>query len=77
MQEPLVVNVLDSRNGLVGYEEYGLDRESPVAIVEKILERWPEKLMDQGIVVAFLTKPSDSRYSDAPRKPLVGVCLGL
>lgn len=38
MQEALVVNVLDSGNSLVGYEEDRLDRELPVAIVEEILK---------------------------------------
>lgn len=65
MDERFGVNVLDTRDELIGKEEHRLERELPVAEVEEILQTWSEQIKDHGIVVAFGTKPTDKWNSNS------------
>jgi len=61
------MDVFDSRNRLVGNEEDGLEREFSVAVVEQILQRRAEEVVDQHVEVTFLSEPPDLGYSHATR----------
>lgn len=63
MEEAFGMDVFNSSNGLVGNKEDGFERELSAAIVEEVLERWAEEVVDQRVVGALLSKPSDMRYS--------------
>lgn len=77
MEKAFGMDVLDSRDGLVGDKEDSLERETSVAIVQQILEGWAKKIVDQRIVVALLPKPQDSRYSNTPRHSFICLRFGL
>lgn len=47
MQKAFAVYVLNSRDGLFGYQEDGLQRETSAAVVEQVLERRAEEVVDQ------------------------------
>jgi hypothetical protein len=46
MEEAFGMDVFDSRNSLVGDEEDGLERKFSIAVVEQILKRWAEEVVD-------------------------------
>jgi len=77
MEEALGMDIFDSRNGLVGDEEDGLERKLSVTVVEKIFERWAEKVVNQHVEVALLPKPADLRYSHSAGKRFVRLLLAL
>ena len=64
MEEALRMDVLDSRDGLVGDEEDGLERELSAAVVEQVLERRAEGVNGQRVEIALLPEPSHSRDSN-------------
>lgn len=59
VDERLGVDVLDTRDELVGQEENGLERELPVAEVEEVFQAGSEKIEDHGVVVTLGSKPAD------------------
>lgn len=71
------MHVFDSGNRLVGNEEDSLERKLSVAVVEQILQRRAEEVLDQYVEVAFLSKPVDSGYSHAAGQRLVRRLLFL
>jgi hypothetical protein len=54
-------------NHLLRNHHHGLYGESPVAVVEEILERWSEEVDDQDVVEAFLAEVVDIRNSRCSR----------
>lgn len=77
MEDVFGMDILDSRDGLVGNEEDGLERELSVAVIKQILEGWAEKLVDKHIVFALLPEPEDVRDSHSAGERLVRVILAL
>jgi hypothetical protein len=75
MEEALGMDIFDSRNGLVGDEEDGLERKLSITVVEKIFERWAENVVNQHEEVALLPKPADLRYSHSAEKRFVRFLL--
>lgn len=63
MEDVFGMDILDSRDGLVGDEEDSLERELSVAVIEQIFERWAEKLVDEHKVFTLLSEPEDVRDS--------------
>lgn len=56
VDQVLLVDGLDAGQHLLGDHDNRLEGESPVAVVEKILERWTEKIDHQDVVQTFLAK---------------------
>jgi hypothetical protein len=63
MEDVFGMEILDSRDGLIGDEEDSLERELSVAVIEQIFERWAEKLVDEHKVFTLLSEPEDVRDS--------------
>lgn len=59
VEEALGMDVFDPRNGLIGDEEDGLERELSAAVVEQVFERRTEKIVDQYVEFALLSEPAD------------------
>ena len=75
VDEALGVDVLDTRDELVGKEKHGLKRELAVAEVEEVLERWTEQIEHHGIVVTLCAEPSYERDADAAGEGFVDAGL--
>lgn len=71
VDEGLGMDVLDTRNQLVGEEKNRLQGELSVAEVEEVLQAGPEEVEDHGIVVTFRAKPADEGDSDTTGERLV------
>lgn len=69
------MNVLDTRDELVGQQEDGLERELAVAEVEQILQTGPKKVENHGIVVALGSEPTDEWDADTAGERLVHTSL--
>jgi hypothetical protein len=69
------VDILDTRDKLVGEEEDGLQRELAVAEVEQVFQAGAEEIEDHGVVVALGAKPADKRDADAAGERLVDAGL--
>ena len=65
VEEARRVHVADAREGLVGDEEDRLEREPPAAVVEEVLERGAERVLDQRAVFALVAEPPHARDPDA------------
>lgn len=61
MEEALRIDILDPRDHLVGDEQDGLKRESSFIVVEQILQRRTEEVVDEQIVIALLPELVYSR----------------
>ena len=44
---------------LLSYHDHGLDAEASVAVVEKVLQGWSEKVDNQDVVETLLAKVVD------------------
>jgi hypothetical protein len=64
MEEALRIDILDSRDSLVGDKEDSLKRELSTTVVKQVLERRAEGVNGQHIEIALLPEPSYSRDSD-------------
>lgn len=69
------MDVLNSRNQLIGEEEDGLERELSVAKVEEIFERGAKEIEHHGIVVTFGSEPANERNADASGERFVDSCF--
>lgn len=69
------MDVLDTRDELVGQEEDRLQGELPVAEVEEIFQARAEKIQHHRVVVAFGSKPTDEGNTDTTGKRLVDTGL--
>ena len=65
VDEGLGVDVLDTRNQLVGQKQDSLEGELPVAEVEQVLQRGAEQVENHGVVVALRSKPANERDTDS------------
>lgn len=65
MDEGLSMNVLDTRDELIGKEKHGLEGELPVAEVEEILQTGSEQIKNHGIVITLRAEPTDKRDSNS------------
>jgi hypothetical protein len=54
MEEALRMDILDSRDSLVGDKQDSLKRESSAVVVKQILERQTEEVVDKYIVIVLL-----------------------
>jgi hypothetical protein len=75
MEEALGMDVFDSGDGLVGDKEDGFERKSSAAVVEEILKRRAENVVNQRVEVALLPEPPHARDSHPAGQRLV--CLLL
>lgn len=75
VNERLGVDVLDAGDELVRQQKDGLERELPVAEVEKILQTGSEKVQDHGIVVTLGSEPTDERDTNTTSEGLVDTSL--
>jgi hypothetical protein len=71
------VNVLDTRNQLVGEEKHSLEAELAVTEVEQVFEGRAKKVENHGIVVALGSVPADEGDTNATGKRLVDLGLVL
>ena len=71
------MDVLDSRDELVGQQEDGLEGELAVAEVEQIFQAGAEEVKNHGVVVTFCAEPADERNADTTGKRLVDTGLVL
>lgn len=71
VDERLGVDILDTRDKLIGEEQDGLQRELAVAKVEEILEGGTEEVQDHGVVVALGAKPAHEGDTDTTSERLV------
>jgi len=69
------VDVLDTRDELIGKEEDGLQGEFAVAEVEKILQAGSEQIKNHSIVVALSSEPANKRDTDSSSEGLVNTSL--
>lgn len=79
VNEGLGVDVLDTRNQLVGEQEDGLERELSVAEVEEVLQTGAKEVEDHGVVVTLGTEPADEGDANTASEGLVdsGLILEL
>ena len=77
VDEGLGVDVLDTRDKLIGQEEDGLQGKLPVAEVEEVLQTRTKQVEDHGIVVALGAEPADKGDADAAGMRLVDARLIL
>lgn len=77
VDEGLGVDILDSRNQLVGKKEDSLEREFSVAEVEQVLETGTEEVKNHGIVVTLGSEPADEGDTDTAGEGLVNAGLVL
>lgn len=75
MNERFGMDVLDSRDQLVGQEENGLEGKFSIAEIEKIFERRTEEIEHHGVVVTLGSKPADERDTDTSGEGLVDSCF--
>lgn len=71
----LGVDVLDTRNQLVGEQENRLERELAVAEVEEILQTGAEEIQNHGVVVTLSAEPADEGDTHTASKGLVDTGL--
>ena len=71
MNERFGVDVLDTRDELIGEQEHRLEGELAVAKIEEILQARSEKVQYHGIVITLSSKPTDERNSDSSSQGLV------
>jgi hypothetical protein len=71
------MDILDSRNRLVSNEEDSLQRKLSATVVEQILERWAEEVMDEHVEVALLSTPPGLRNSLSAGQRFVRLLLDL
>lgn len=71
VDEGLRMDVLDSRDELIGQKEHGLQGELAVAEVEKVLQAGAEKIQDHSIVVALGSEPTNEGDTDTSGERLV------
>lgn len=77
VNERLGMDVLNSRDELIGQEKDRLQGELPVAEVKEILQTGTQEVQDHGIVITFGTKPADEGNTDATSQGLVDTGLVL
>lgn len=65
VDEALGVDVLDTRDELIGEQQHGLEGEFAVAEVEEVFQGRAEQVQDHGVVVAFCAEPADEGNADA------------
>ena len=75
MDEVLVVHELNATYHLIGEHKYCLHSKTARAKVEKVLERRPEQVHDQYVVVLLLAEPAYVRNADAALQDLVQLAL--
>lgn len=75
VDEGLGVDVLDTRDELVGQQQDRLERELAVAEVEEILQTGSEEVEDHGVVVALSAEPANKGDTDTAGEGLVDTCL--
>ena len=75
VDERLGVNVLDTRDQLVGQEQDRLEGELSVAEVEQILQARAEEIENHGIVVALGAEPTDEGDTDTAGEGFVNPSL--
>ena len=75
VDEGLCVDVFDTRDELIGQKEDSLEGKLAVAEVEKIFERWAEKVENHGVVITLCAEPADKGNTDTAGKRLVDTCL--
>ena len=68
MDEPFGVDVLKARDELIRKHKHRLERDLPAAIVEEVLQIWPENLEHYHPVFAFVSMPVYSRDADPTGK---------
>jgi len=71
VDERFGVNVLNTRNKLIGKKQDRLQREFPIAEVEQVLQAGTKKIEYHGIVVTFSSEPADERDTDPPSEGFV------
>jgi hypothetical protein len=71
VDEGLGVDVLDSRDELIGEQQHGLEGELAVAEVEEVFEGGTEQVEHHGVVVTFCAEPSYEGDADAAGKGFV------
>ena len=69
------MDVLDTRDELVGQEKDSLQGELSVAEIEKILQTGTEKVEDHGVIVTLSTKPANEWNTHAAGQRLVDTGL--
>lgn len=77
MDEGLGVDVLDTRDELIGQEKDGLEGEFSVTEVEEILQTGTEEIENHGIVVTLGTEPANKRNADTTSQRFVDTGLIL
>lgn len=75
MNEILHVHVLDSANHLIGEHEHGLHGEPPTAEVEEVLQRRPQQVHHQAVILALNAVEANVRDADATLQNLVHFAL--
>jgi hypothetical protein len=75
VNEGLGMDVLDTRDELIGQEKDSLQGELSVTEIEKILQTGTEKVKHHGIIVALSTKPANEWNADAAGQRLVDTGL--
>jgi hypothetical protein len=75
VDKALGVDVLNSRNKLVGKEKHGLQGELSVAEVEQILQTGSKQIENHSIVVALCSEPADKWDADTTSKGFVYASL--
>lgn len=64
VDEGFGVDVLDTRDKLVGQKQYSLQGEFSIAEIEQVLQTRSKQIKDHGIVVTFCPKPADEGNTD-------------
>lgn len=77
MDDVLGMDILDPTDGLVGNEKDSLERESSVAVIEQVFERWAQNLVDEHKVFTLISRPEDVRDSYTAGESFVLVAFVL
>lgn len=71
VDEGLGMDVLNTRDELIGEKEDRLQRELAVAEVEEVFQAGPEQIEDHGVVITFGAEPAYEGDTDAASQRLV------
>jgi hypothetical protein len=75
VDEGLGMDVLDTRDELIGQEQDGLQRELAVAEVEQVLQTGSEEIKNHGIVVTLCSEPAHEGDTHTAGQRLVDTSL--